>query len=100
MEAIELLAEDLPRENLAAHPAALIEQRVAQLKQSNSQSINEISALRLEWPFHLATKLPDENWLKTQRQEYNQKTLALLRERDSLNGELNRLLDSGPTGAF
>jgi len=98
MEAIELIAEDLPAEDLENKPLAEIEERVARLKMANEASINEISAMRQEWPFPLASKLPDEEWVKSQREDYEQKTAQLLKERDGLVEELNRILDTRPSG--
>ena len=97
LQAIELIVEDLPPENLEKRPAAEIEERIARLKAANETSINEISAIRQDWPFPLAAKLPDEEWVKTQREEYKQKTAQLLQERDLLVQELNRILDTRPT---
>ena len=98
MEAIELIAEDLPAEALEKRPLEEIKERVARLKAANENSINEISAIKQEWPFPLASKLPDEEWVKSQREEYEQKTAQLLKERDSLVEELNRILDTRPSG--
>lgn len=95
LEAIELLAEVLPKENLESRPITEIDDRVRRLLLANQTAINELSALRSEWPFPLAAKLPDDTWLQAQRTEYQQKTTALLRERDRLSAELNRLLDAG-----
>jgi len=97
LEAIELLVEDLPAENLEKKPPEEIEERVARLKTVNQKSIDEISAIRQEWPFPLAGKLPDEEWVKSQREEYEQKTAILLKERDALVEELNRILDTRPS---
>jgi hypothetical protein len=98
LEAIELIAEDLPAEDLEKRPPEEIEERVARLKRANQTSIDEISALRQQWPFPLASKLPDEEWVKSQREEYEQKTAQLLKERDALVEELNRILDTRPSG--
>jgi vacuolar-type H+-ATPase subunit I/STV1 len=97
LEAIELLAEDLSPENLEKRPVEEIEERVARLKTANESTINEIAAMRQEWPFPLAAKLPDEEWVKTQREDYERKTAQLLAERDALVEELNRILDTRPT---
>lgn len=75
-----------------------IESRVSRLKIANEGAINEISAMRQEWPFPLAAKLPDEEWVKSQRREYDEKTARLIEERDVLVGELNRILDTRPSG--
>jgi hypothetical protein len=98
LEAIEILAADLPREDLDALPVAEIQARVARLKCTNEAVINELAAMRLEWPFPLAAKLPDEEWLKSQRAEYEQKTAALIAERKTLVAELNHILDTRPSG--
>jgi archaellum component FlaC len=98
MEAIELLAADLPAENIEGRPVEEIESRVTRLKTANESAINEISAMRQEWPFPLAAKLPDDAWVKSQRQEYDVKTARLIQERDVLIEELNRILDTRPTG--
>jgi len=98
MEALELLVEDLPPEDLENRPAGEIEERVASLKTTNEKSINEIAALRLEWPFPMAAKLPDEDWVKSQREEFEQKTAQLVKERATLVEELNHILDTRPSG--
>jgi len=69
---------------------------VTRLKKANERMINEIVALRQEWPFPLANKLPDEQWVASQRAQYEQKTAQLLGERDALAKELNRVLDTRP----
>ncbi|MGA3169878.1 MAG: hypothetical protein ABSE62_02590 [Chthoniobacteraceae bacterium] len=97
MEALELLVEDLPSEDIEKRPATEIEERVARLKTANENSINEIVALRLEWPFPMAAKLPDEAWVKSQREDFEQKTAQLLKEREVLVEELNRILDTRPS---
>jgi len=98
LEAIELLAEDLPAEKFERLSLGEIEERVTFLKVANEKSINEISAIRQEWPFPLAAKLPDEEWVKSQRDQYERKTADLLKERDTLAAELNRILDTRPSG--
>ena len=98
LEAIELIVDDLPPERPEQLPVEEIAERVARLKTANEAAINEISALRQEWPFPLAARLPDEEWVKSQREEYEQKTARLIEERDALAGELNRILDSRPSG--
>ena len=97
LEAVELLAEDLPTENLEKRPTDEIEERVARLKKANQGAMDEICAMRQEWPFPLAGKLPDEEWVKSQREEYEEKTAKLLKERDGLVAELNHILDTRPT---
>jgi hypothetical protein len=97
LEAIELIVEDLPLESVETQPAAEIEERVARLKKANEAMINEISAMRQQWPFPLASKLPDEAWLKGQREEYERKTMLLVKERQVLTEELNRILDARPS---
>jgi len=98
LEAIELIVEGLPAENLEERPPEEIEERVARLKAANESTINEISAITQEWPFPLANKLPDEAWVKSQREEYEQKTAQLIEERKALAEELNRILDTRPSG--
>jgi len=44
----------------------------------------------------LANKLPDEQWVASQRAQYEQKTGATAGERDALAKELNRVLDTRP----
>jgi hypothetical protein len=97
LEGLELLAEALSPENLEARPAAELEERAGFLMKANEKAINEISSIRQEWPFPLAAKLPDEAWLKSQREEYEVKTSRLLAEREKLAAELNRLLDTRPS---
>lgn len=96
LEALELLAEDLPLESPEALPEAEIEARVATLKKASEAVINEIAAMREEWPFPLAAKLPDEAWVQAQRAEYEEKTAALLKEREALAAQLNGILDTRP----
>lgn len=96
LEAIELLAEDLPAEAVETSPLEDINRRVDALKHANGRIINEIATLRREWPFPLIDKLPDEKWLSAQRAEYAQKTARLIAEREALAEELNRVLDLRP----
>lgn len=98
LEAIELIIEDWPAENLEKRPAGEIEERVALLKKANEKAINELAGIRQEWPFPLAAKLPDEEWVKSQREEYERKRTQLLKEREALAEELNRALDTRPSG--
>jgi len=95
LEALEMMAEDLPDTSLDALSEPELAERTVRLKAENWKVINEIAAMRREWPFSLANKLPDENWLKAQRAEYEQKTAQLLSERQVLAEELNRILDTG-----
>jgi hypothetical protein len=95
LEALELMAEDLPDTPVDSLSPTEVETRVAKLKIENWNVINEIAGMRREWPFSLANKLPDEKWLKSQREEYEQKTAHLLSERQVLAEELNRILDTG-----
>ena len=96
LEAIELLAEELPAEDIEKRPPEDLEDRVAKLKAANRETIDTISTMRQEWPFPLAAKLPDEEWVGSQRKEYEEKTAALIKERDVLAEELNRILDTRP----
>jgi len=94
LEAIEFIVEDLPHEEAEKRPLAEILERVTRLKRANEGMINEIAAIKQQWPFPLASKLPDEGWLKGQRAEYERKTVLLAKEREVLTEELNRILDS------
>lgn len=98
LEAIELIAEDLPADDIEKLPVEEIEARIARLKGANEKSINEISAMREEWPFPLAAKLPDEKWANAHREEFERKTAQLLEERAVLIEELNHILDTRPSG--
>jgi len=98
LEALEVMAEDLPDTSVDALSQEELEERIARLKRENWKVINEIAGMRREWPFSLANKLPDEKWLKSQREEYEQKTAQLLSERQLLAEELNRILDTGSIG--
>jgi BMFP domain-containing protein YqiC len=96
LEAIELLAEDLPPEDAEKASVEDLDRITARLKAANQNAINEIAAIRKEWPFPLVNKLPDETWVQSQREEYEQKTATLLKEREALAAELNRILDARP----
>jgi len=98
LEAIEILAADLPIDNLDNLRVTEIEERVTRLKSVNQAAINQIVAMRNEWPFPLANKLRDEEWIKSQKAEYEQKTAALVAERKDLVAELNHILDTRPSG--
>lgn len=95
LEALELMAEDLPDTHIENLTEPELLSRTERLKIENWKVINEIAAMRREWPFSLANKLPDEKWLKSQKEEYEQKTAQLLSERQVLAEELNRILDTG-----
>ncbi|HEX4085485.1 MAG TPA: hypothetical protein VHY22_11275 [Chthoniobacteraceae bacterium] len=96
MEAIELLAGELSAEAIEQRTPPDMEERIAKLKSSNRETIDAIAAMRQEWPFPLGAKLPDEKWVTGKRREYEEKTAALIRERETLAGELNRILDTRP----